>query len=97
MINESARSVRFQFDSLASDIAALLHSHPLFVDPDLAALTEIISRGQRLMLRPGDVLLGQGKASDAAYIVVEGSAFIRIETSYGTVNLTTVFSTDSCR
>jgi CRP-like cAMP-binding protein len=41
-------------------------------------------------LRPGDALLRQGEASDAAYIVIDGSASIRIETSYGTVDLSVV-------
>ena len=90
MINESTGLASLQFDSSASNIAALLHSHPLFVETDLAALTKILSGGQMLMLRPGDVLLRQGEASDAAYIVIEGSASIRIETSYGTVDLSTV-------
>jgi serine phosphatase RsbU (regulator of sigma subunit) len=79
-----------QFNIPASDIAALLHSHPLFAETDLVALTKFLGRGQILTLLPGDVLLGQGEASDAAYIVIEGSASIRIETTYGRVNLSTV-------
>src|SRR5689334_3588220 len=86
MINKRTVIARFS----AADIAALLHSHPLFEDTDLDALTKIISRGQILMLGQGDVLLRQGEASDAAYILIEGSASVCLEASYGKVNLTTV-------
>src|SRR5262245_10230898 len=70
--------------------AVLLQSHPLFAETDLAALTKLLSCGQMLTLRPGDVLMRQGEASRSAYIIIEGSGAIRIETSYGTVNLSTV-------
>jgi CRP-like cAMP-binding protein len=43
-----------------------------------------------LTLRPGDVLIRQGEPSDSAHIIIEGSGAIRIETSYGTVTLSTV-------
>jgi hypothetical protein len=39
-----------------------------------------------LALRPGDPLMRQGEASDAAYIIIDGSASIRIETGYGNVD-----------
>src|SRR5262249_34558192 len=50
----------------------------------------LLSCGQMLTLRPGDVLIHQGEASDSAHIIIEGSGAIRIETSYGTVNLSTI-------
>jgi CRP-like cAMP-binding protein len=90
MTNENTGPTQLQFDVPASDIAALVHSHPLFAEIDLVALTKLLSRGQILTLHPGDVLLGQGEASDAAYIVIEGSASIRIETRFGRVSLSTV-------
>src|SRR5262245_66242895 len=77
-------------DSPGSDIAVLLQSHPLFAETDLAALTKLLSCGQMLTLRPGDVLMRQGEASHSAYIIIEGSGAIRTETSYGTVNLSSV-------
>src|SRR5262245_6784197 len=77
-------------DSRPSDIAVLLRSHPLFAETNLAALTKLLSCGQMLTLRPGEVLMRQGEASHSAYIIIEGSGAIRIETSYGTVNLSTV-------
>jgi phosphoserine phosphatase RsbU/P len=90
MTNDNTSVARLQFDSPASDIAVLLQSHPLFAEADLAALTKLLSCGQMLTLRPGDVLIRQGEASDSAHIIIEGSGTIRIETSYGTVNLSTV-------
>ena len=90
MSNESSGLTRLQFDGSVSDVATLLRCHPLFAQTDLAALTKILGRGQMLTLRPGDALLHQGEASDAAYILIEGSASIRIETNYGTINLSTV-------
>ena len=90
MTSENTVFTHLQFGVPASDIAAILHCNPLFAETDLAAVTKLIGRGRLLALRPGEVLLGQGEASDAAYIVIEGSASIRIETSYGRVNLSTV-------
>jgi sigma-B regulation protein RsbU (phosphoserine phosphatase) len=90
MPEENTRSARSHFDFPASDLAVLLQSHPLFAETDLAALTKLLGRGQVLILDRGDVLIRQGQASDAAYIVIEGSCCIRIETSYGVVNLSTV-------
>ena len=90
MMNENTGLTHLQFDLPASDIAALLHSDPLFAKTDLAALTKLLGRGRFLTLRQSDVLLGQDEASDAAYIVIEGTASIRVETSYGRVDLSTV-------
>src|SRR5262249_22778614 len=90
MTNDNTSLARLQFDSPASDIAVLLQSHPLFAETDLAALTKLLSCGQMLTLRPGDVLIRQGEASDSAHVIIEGSGAIRIETSYGTVNLSIV-------
>lgn len=90
MTKKNTAYTHLQFDIPASDIAAILHSHPLFAETDLAALTELLGRARLLTLHPGEVLLRQGEASDAAYIVIEGSASVRIETTYGRVNLSTV-------
>src|SRR5262245_62659180 len=90
MTNDNSSLTRLQFDGPASDIAVLLQSHPLFAETDLAALTKLLSCGRMLTLRPGDVLIRQGEASDSAHIIIEGSGAIRLETSYGTVNLSTV-------
>jgi phosphoserine phosphatase RsbU/P len=90
MTNKNTDLTQLQSDIPAWEIAALLHSHPPFAETDLVALTKLLGLGKSVTLRPGDVLLNQGEASDAAYIVIEGSASIRIETSYGRVNLSTV-------
>src|SRR5262249_2906083 len=90
MPEENTCSARSHFDFTASDLAVLLQSHPLFAETDLASLTKLLGRGHVLVLDRGDVLIRQGQASDAAYIVIEGSCCIRIATSYGVVDLSTV-------
>src|SRR5829696_2161905 len=90
MTDDNTALTHLHFGIPASDIAAIVHCHPLFADTDLAALTKLLGRGRLVTLRPGELLLNQGEASDAAYFVIEGSASIRIETSYGRVNLSTV-------
>jgi len=83
-------STELRLDVSASDIAALLQSNPLFAEIDLAALKGLLDDGRMLALRPGEPLMRQGEASNAAYIVIDGSASIRIETSYGNVDLSVV-------
>src|SRR5215831_2776740 len=95
MTNDNTSLARLQFDSPASDIAVLLQSHPLFAETDLPALTKLLGCGQMLTLRPGDVLIRQGEASDSAHIIIEGAGAIRIETSYS--EPVDRFSADSCR
>ena len=90
MTTENTTSTQVRLDLAVSDIATLLQSNPLFAETDLVALKKLLDRGRILALRPGDALLRQGEPSDAAYIVIEGSASIRIETSYGTVDLSVV-------
>ena len=83
-------STELRLDVAASDIATLLQSNPLFAEIDLAALKGLLDDGRMLALRPGEPLMRQGEASNAAYIVIDGSASIRIETSYGNVDLSVV-------
>jgi phosphoserine phosphatase RsbU/P len=90
MTDENPALTHLQHSISAANIAVIVHCHPLFAETDLAALTELVGRGRLVTLRPGEVLLGQGEASDAAYFILEGSASIRIETSYGRVSLSTV-------
>jgi hypothetical protein len=90
MTTQNTTSPQLPLDIPVSDMATLLQSNPLFAETDLVALKKLLDRGRILALRPGDALLRQGAASDAAYIVIEGSASIRIETSYGSVDLSVV-------
>jgi hypothetical protein len=79
MTIENTTSTQLRLNAPVSDIATLLQSNPLFAETDLVALKKLLDRGRILALRPGDALLRQGEPSDAAYIVIEGSASIRIE------------------
>jgi len=90
MPEENTSLARSHFDCPNCNLAVLLQSYPPFAQTDLAALTKLLGRAQMLILDRGDVLIRQGQTSDAAYIVIEGSCSIRIETSYGVVNLSTV-------
>jgi CRP-like cAMP-binding protein len=77
-------------DTAVSDIVALLRSHRLFAETDLEALTGLVGRGQMLALREGDLLIRHGDDSEAAYVLVEGWARVRLDTGYGAVHLSTV-------
>jgi CRP-like cAMP-binding protein len=90
MTDQHTTSTELRLDVSASDIATLLQSNPLFAETDLAVLNRLLDRARMLVLGPGDPLMRQGEASDAAYIVVEGSASISIETGYGNVELSLV-------
>jgi CRP-like cAMP-binding protein len=79
MTTENTTSTQLRLNAPVSDIATLLQSNPLFAETDLVALKKLLDRRRILALRPGDALLRQGEPSDAAYIVIEGSASIRIE------------------
>jgi CRP-like cAMP-binding protein len=90
MTDQNTTSTELRLDVSASDIATLHQSNPLFAETDLAVLERLLDRARMLALRPGDPLMRQGEASDAAYIVIEGSASICVETSYGNVDLSVV-------
>jgi hypothetical protein len=97
MTDDNTALTHLQFGVAASDIAAVVHCHSLFANADLAALTKLVGRGRLVTLRPGELLACQGEASDAAYFVIEGSASIRIETSYGRGEPVDRISAGSCR
>jgi sigma-B regulation protein RsbU (phosphoserine phosphatase) len=87
-VTTGARSGRCEGQALA--IATLIHAHPLFAETDIAATKNLMARGQPMSLQQGDVLLRQGDPSDAAYVVVDGTANVRIDTNYGPTSLSTV-------
>jgi len=77
-------------DTAVSNTVALLRSHRLFAETDLEGLTRLVGRGQMLALHRGDLLIQHGNESEAAYVLVEGWATVRIDTGYGAVHLSTV-------
>jgi phosphoserine phosphatase RsbU/P len=90
MINPNSPSTDLRLNDSASDVATLLQSNPLFAETDFAVLKRVLDHARLLAMRPGDPLMRQGEASDAAYIVIEGSASVCVETSYGNVDLSVV-------
>jgi len=54
------------------------------------ALEELLRSLDPIELKPGDVLLRQGEASEAAYFLDRGSMLVYAETPYGPVSLSTL-------
>src|SRR6516225_12111798 len=90
MTDQNATSTQLRLDASTSGIATRLQSNPLFAEIDLGALKRLVDGTRVVALPPGEPLMRQGEASDAAYIVIEGSASVRIETRYGNVDLSAV-------
>ena len=90
MTDQNATSTQLRLDASTSDIATRLRSNPLFAEIDSGALKRLVDGTRVVALPPGEPLMRQGEASDAAYIVIEGSASIRVETRYGNVDLSAV-------
>ena len=54
------------------EIVARLRETPLFADVDEAPLRELVARGEIVDLEPGEVLIRQGDAADALFVVLDG-------------------------
>ena len=65
----------------------ILRSIPLFAKIEPARLKLLAFTSQRLAFEPGQALFNQGDAGDAAYIVLEGQAEVRISTPQGSVRV----------
>lgn len=65
----------------------ILRSIPLFAKIEPARLKLLAFTSQRLAFEPGQALFNQGDAGDAAYIVLEGQAEVRINTPQGSVRV----------
>jgi CRP-like cAMP-binding protein len=63
-------------DALVKPLLAL----PLFQGLTPLQLTEIVRRAERIIYRPGDVIIAEDKASDAAVIIISGNC-IRLNES----------------
>ncbi|AMJ61735.1 cyclic nucleotide-binding domain-containing protein [Bosea sp. PAMC 26642] len=67
-----------------------LRAVPIFAYLDIARLKLLAFTSERAVFAPGEVLFRQGDESDAAYVVIAGSADVLIETSDGPVRISTV-------
>ena len=54
------------------EIVARLRETPLFADVDETPLRELVARGEIVDLEPGEVLIRQGDAADALFVVLAG-------------------------
>lgn len=69
------------------ELIGVLRANPIFATLDDAALAPLVAGGRFITVAPGEKLVCQDDASDAMYLVVEGTAQILVETSYGPVEL----------
>lgn len=72
------------------ELVARVGAHPLFAATDPGRLAKLVGLGSLLTLRPGDALIRQGEDSDAAFVILEGTADVETDTNYGAVHLATV-------
>jgi putative ABC transport system ATP-binding protein len=67
-----------------------LQAVPIFANLDTARLKLLAFTSERTVFAPGDVLFRQGDESDAAYVLLSGSADVLIETAEGRVRMSSV-------
>lgn len=79
--------------SLEQEVATLKRI-PLFANIDTARLKLMAFASQRMSFKDGQALCEQGDAGDAAYIIIEGTADVLIETGDGPLKVATVGSND---
>ncbi len=72
----------------------ILRKIPLFANIDPAKLKLMAFASPRVTYRQGESLFYQGDAGDSAYIIVEGSADIILETDKGPLTVATVKGDD---
>ena len=68
----------------------LLRNIPLFSKLEPAKLKLLAFTSERLTFEAGQALFHQGDIGDAAYIIIDGEADIRLETPNGPVTVSTV-------
>jgi CRP-like cAMP-binding protein len=65
----------------------LLREHPAFGELSEQALKTLVVRSDLIAFAPGELLLRQGEASDAALLVAQGEVEVLVETAQGVVQL----------
>ena len=79
--------------SLSKDVEAL-RSIPLFAKIEPAKLKLLAFTSERLQFMAGEELCRQGDVGDAAYIILDGSADILVDTPAGAVKVASVGRND---
>jgi len=65
----------------------LLREHPAFGELSEQALKTLVVRSDLIAFAPGELLLRQGEASDAALLIAQGEVEVLVETAQGEVQL----------
>ncbi|WP_332686985.1 cyclic nucleotide-binding domain-containing protein [Bosea sp. (in: a-proteobacteria)] len=81
---------------LDNDEIRVLRSVPIFSELDTARLKLLAFTSERTVFAAGDVLFRQGDESDAAYVLLSGTADVMIETDDGPVRLSSVAQNAIC-
>ena len=68
----------------------LLRRLPRFAKIEPAKLKLLAFTSDRLVFAPGDVLFEQGDTGDAAYLVLQGSASVLLDTPDGPIDIATI-------
>lgn len=76
--------------SLENEELAALRAVPIFAHLDVPRLKLMVFTSERMHFSPGEVLFHQGDDSDAAYVVVDGTADVVIDGADGPVTVSTV-------
>lgn len=72
---------------ILADEVRCLRSLQLFSSVDAAKLKLLAFNSDRVRFSPGQVLFHQGDIGDAAYVVLDGSADVSVDTAFGQVNV----------
>ena len=70
-----------------SEEVELLRKVPIFANVELAKLKLLAFTSERTCFDPGQEVFHQGDAGDAAYVIIEGTAEVLVETDAGPVKL----------
>jgi sigma-B regulation protein RsbU (phosphoserine phosphatase) len=70
-----------------STLIGVVRDHPTFAPLSEATVAELVSRGTVVAFAPGQPLVTQGEASDAAFLLIAGEVEVVVESSYGPVQL----------
>ncbi len=72
----------------------ILRNIPLFANVEPAKLKLMAFASERMTFKPGQVLCSQGDPGDAAFILIDGSANVEVDTPEGPLTVATMERND---
>ncbi len=72
------------------DEVDVLRRIPLFAKVDVSRLKLLAFTSERITFEPGQELFRQGDIGDAAYVIIDGTAEVLVETPTGPVSVATI-------